>query len=128
MEIELTYSPAPEDRQAVKSGMRAYELSVLPGLPSEDEDVLLAAYVRRGDGSVCAGACHALYFAGQGAGRMALPVGVTFVRFLAVAAIGALAVSFAWDIAALFIAVAAGLTIMGIGQAHRVLGPAWRGT
>ena len=73
MEIELIYSPVPEDRQAVKSGMRAYELSVLPGL--------------------------------------------------AVAGIGALAVSFAWDIAALFIAVAVGLKIMGIGQA---LGPGWR--
>ncbi|MCG8693691.1 MAG: hypothetical protein MI806_20995 [Minwuiales bacterium] len=76
MEIELAYSPAREDRQAVKSGMRTYELSVLPGL--------------------------------------------------AVAGIGVLAVSFAWNIAALFIAV--GLTIMGVGQALCVLGPGWRGT
>lgn len=74
------------------------------------------------------GAGQALYFASQGTGRMALPVSVTFVRFLTVAAIGALAVSLAWDIVALFIAVAVGLTIMGVGQALCVLGPGWRGT
>ena len=74
------------------------------------------------------GAGQALYFASQGTGRMVLPVSVTFVRFLTVAAIGALAVSYAWDIAALFIAVAVGLTIMGVGQALCILGPGWRGT
>ncbi len=52
------------------------------------------------------GAGQAFYFASQGTGRMILPVSVTVVRFLTVAGIGALAVSFAWDISALFIAVA----------------------
>ena len=74
------------------------------------------------------GAGQALYFASQGTGRMILPVTVTVIRFLAVAAIGALAVSFAWEIDALFVAVAVGLTIMGVGQALCVLGPGWRGT
>ena len=69
-----------------------------------------------------------LYFASQGTGRMVLPVCVSAVRFLTVVAIGAFAISFAWDITALFIAVAIGLTIMGVGQALCLLGPGWRGT
>ena len=72
------------------------------------------------------GAGQALYFASQGTGRMVLPVTVTIIRFLTVAAIGAVAISFAWDVSALFIAVAVGLTIMGAGQALCVLGPGWR--
>ncbi len=71
------------------------------------------------------GAGQALYFASQGTGHMVLPVAVTFVRFLAVTAIGALTVFLAWDIAGLFIAVAVGLTIMGAGQALCLLGPGW---
>lgn len=71
------------------------------------------------------GAGQALYFASQGTGRMVWPVVVTIIRFLTVATIGALAVSLAWDIAGLFIAVAVGLTIMGAGQALCVLSPGW---
>ena len=72
------------------------------------------------------GAGQALYFASQGTGRMVLPVAVTVVRFGTIAAIGALAVSLAWDIDALFIAVAIGLTIVGVGQALCIFGPGWR--
>jgi Na+-driven multidrug efflux pump len=72
------------------------------------------------------GAGQALYFASQGTGRMVLPVTVTIIRFLTVTAIGALAISLAWNITALFVAVAVGLTIMGAGQALCVLGPGWR--
>ncbi|WP_282605128.1 MATE family efflux transporter [Pelagibius sp. Alg239-R121] len=72
------------------------------------------------------GAGQAFYFASQGTGRMILPVGVTVARFLTVASIGALAISFTWNITVLFIAVAVGLTIMGVGQALCVLGPGWR--
>ena len=53
------------------------------------------------------GAGQALYFASQGAGRLVLPVPVSVVRFLTVTALGALAVSFGWGVAGLFIAVAA---------------------
>lgn len=74
------------------------------------------------------GAGQALYFASQGTGRMILPVSVTVTRFLTVAAIGTMAISLAWDIDALFIAVAVGLVIMGAGQALCVFGPGWRGT
>ncbi|NKB60128.1 MAG: MATE family efflux transporter [Alphaproteobacteria bacterium] len=74
------------------------------------------------------GAGQTLNFASQGTGRMILPVSVSAIRFLTVAAIGALAVSLAWDITALFIAVAVGLTIMGVGQALCLLGPGWRGS
>lgn len=73
------------------------------------------------------GAGQACYFASQGTGRMILPVMVTVSRFLAVAVLGALAIHLAWDITAVFVAVAIGLTIMGAGQALCVLGPAWRG-
>ena len=72
------------------------------------------------------GAGQTLYFASQGTGRMGLPVGVTILRFLIVAAVGALAVTLNWDITALFIAVAIGLTITGAGQALCLLGPGWR--
>lgn len=72
------------------------------------------------------GGGQALYFASQGTGRMVLPVAVTVIRFLAVAIIGAMAISFAWDITGIFIAVAIGLTIMGAGQALCLLGPGWR--
>jgi putative MATE family efflux protein len=73
------------------------------------------------------GAGQALYFASQGTGRMILPVAVTIIRFLTVAALGALAIAFGWNITVLFIAVAVGLTIMGVGQALCILGPGWRG-
>lgn len=72
------------------------------------------------------GAGQTLYFASQGTGRMVLPVSVSILRFLTVVAIGSLAVSLAWDISALFIGVAVGLSIMGIGQALCLLSPGWR--
>lgn len=72
------------------------------------------------------GGGQALYFASQGTGRMILPVVVTIIRFVTVATIGALAISFVWEITWLFIAVAVGLTIMGVGQALCLLGPGWR--
>ena len=71
------------------------------------------------------GAGQAFYFASQGTGRMMLPVTATVTRFLAVTAIGALAVSLGWDVTGLFIAVAVGLTLMGAGQALCLLGPGW---
>lgn len=72
------------------------------------------------------GAGQTLYFASQGTGRMIRPVSVTLFRVSTIAAIGGLAVFMAWDVTALFIAVALGLMIMGIGQALCVLGPGWR--
>jgi putative MATE family efflux protein len=72
------------------------------------------------------GAGQALYFASQGTGRMLWPVAATGVRFLVVVSLGALAVSYGWDVSAVFWAVAAGLTIMGIGQALSLFGPGWR--
>ncbi|MGI9484862.1 MAG: MATE family efflux transporter [Geminicoccaceae bacterium] len=69
---------------------------------------------------------QALYFASQGTGRMILPVTVTVSRFAIVAGLGGLAMTFTSDITYLFIAVAVGLTWMGIGQALCLLGPGWR--
>jgi len=73
------------------------------------------------------GAGQTLYFASQGTGRMAWPVSVTIFRFLCVAGFGLLAVSLAWPVDTLFAAAAAGLTIMGLGQALCLRGPGWRG-
>ena len=72
------------------------------------------------------GAGQALYFASQGTGRMLWPVAVTGVRFFVVVSLSVLAVSYAWDVSAVFWAVAAGLAIMGIGQALTLFGPGWR--
>lgn len=72
------------------------------------------------------GGGQALYFASQGTGQMLLPVLVTGVRFLVVVGMGAAAVTLAWDVSAVLGAVAAGLTIMGIGQALCLFGPGWR--
>lgn len=72
------------------------------------------------------GAGQALYFASQGTGRMGWPVTVSFVRFLVVTALGALTVSLGWELAMLFVAVAVGLTVMGVGQALCLFAPGWR--
>ena len=69
---------------------------------------------------------QALYFASQGTGRLALPVTVSVLRFTTVAALGALVVSFGWDITWLFIVTAVGLIIMGVGQALCLLGAGWQ--
>lgn len=53
--IEVTTEPAAEDLATLKSGMRRYELSRLPGLPDESEDLPVAAFIRDADGSVVAG-------------------------------------------------------------------------
>lgn len=69
---------------------------------------------------------QALYFASQGTGRMVLPVTVTVFRFATVATLGALVMSFALAISWLFVAVAIGLIIMGVGQALCLLGTGWQ--
>ena len=72
------------------------------------------------------GAGTALYFASQGTGRMFWPVVASGVRFLVVVGLGAIAISYAGDVSAVFWAVAAGLTIMGVGQALCLFGSVWR--
>jgi putative MATE family efflux protein len=72
------------------------------------------------------GGGQALYFASQGTGRMTLPVLVSVVRLLVVASVGALAVYFSWQINALFVGVAAGLAVVGVGLALCMRSAAWR--
>ena len=68
-----------------------------------------------------------LYFASQGAGRMAWPVAAQFLR-LAVAAIGAaLALRFGGGLPAVFAAIAAGLAIYGLTVAGSIAGAGWAG-
>ncbi len=71
------------------------------------------------------GAGQTLYFASQGTGRMLLPVSVGVVRFLTVGTAGLLAILMAWQVSAVFAAVAAGLAIVGIGLGLCLFGPGW---
>lgn len=71
------------------------------------------------------GGGQALYFASQGTGRMALPVLASVVRLLVVSSIGALAVYHAWPVKAVFVGVAIGLVVIGVGQALCLRSRAW---
>ena len=53
--VELTLAPAPDDVRTMRDGMRECELSVLPDLPSEADDVTLYAFVRGAAGEVVGG-------------------------------------------------------------------------
>lgn len=72
------------------------------------------------------GGGQALYFASQGTGRLVFPVTVSVVRMVVIVAVGWVATERGWDVATVFIAVAVGLAIVGIGQALCLLTPAWR--
>ncbi|MGI9477349.1 MAG: MATE family efflux transporter [Hyphomicrobiaceae bacterium] len=72
------------------------------------------------------GAGMALYFASQGTGRLLLPVLVSVTRIAMVGLVGWLAIVQTWDVSVVFIAVAAGLALIGIGQALCLFSPAWR--
>jgi GNAT superfamily N-acetyltransferase len=62
--VEVTVAPAPEDVEAVRAGMRAYELSVLPGLPDESDDVAVHAFVRSDDGELLGGVLANVFWDG----------------------------------------------------------------
>lgn len=71
------------------------------------------------------GAGQALYFASQGTGRVILPVAASGVRFFVVVGFGAAAVALGWDVSAVFWTVAAGLVLIGIGQALCLFTRGW---
>ncbi len=62
--VEVTVAPAPEDVEAVRAGMRAYELSVLPELPDEAEDVAVHAFARADDGALIGGVLANVFWDG----------------------------------------------------------------
>jgi GNAT superfamily N-acetyltransferase len=64
MEISITFAPATQDLDRLRKGMRAYELSVFPGLPGEEEDCFVAAFVRDGHGEVQGGIEANIYWDG----------------------------------------------------------------
>lgn len=72
------------------------------------------------------GGGQTLYFASQGTGKMVLPVTVGFARFATVAITGWLSAELSWDIRAVFLGVAAGLSITGIGLGLCLFSRAWR--
>ncbi len=72
------------------------------------------------------GAGQALYFASQGTGRLFFPVLVSVSRMIVIAVVGWIAVERGWDISVVFVAVAVGLAIIGIGQALCLFTPGWR--
>ncbi|MBT6274234.1 MAG: hypothetical protein HOI95_08890 [Chromatiales bacterium] len=71
------------------------------------------------------GVGQTLYFASQGTGRMGLPVLAGFTRLLVVAGLGGLAVYLSWSLTAVFIAVAIGFGVFGLGVALCMFGPGW---
>lgn len=67
-----------------------------------------------------------LYFASQGTGHMVVPVLITYTRFLVVAGFGLTATIFDWSLTVVFVGVAIGLSVVGIGQVLNLArGPAW---
>ncbi|MBT6682185.1 MAG: MATE family efflux transporter [Chloroflexi bacterium] len=67
-----------------------------------------------------------LYFASQGTGYMVIPVIITYTRFLVVAGFGLVATIFDLSLTTVFVGVAAGLSVVGIGQVLNVLrSPGW---
>jgi putative MATE family efflux protein len=73
------------------------------------------------------GGGQTLYFASQGTGQMVIPVLITYTRFLVVAGFGLAAAVFDWSLTTVFVGVAVGLSVIGIGQVLNVLrGPGWK--
>lgn len=64
MDIEITTKPNPEDLKVVTDGMRAYEVSRLPDLPDESEDIHLAAFARDDADAICGGIKANVYWNG----------------------------------------------------------------
>src|SRR5687768_12650965 len=64
MKIETTFNPTKQDRKQLKESFRLYNLSVIPDLPSEDEDQLVAVYLRRDDGTIGGGVEANIYWDG----------------------------------------------------------------
>lgn len=64
MNIEITTAPDAKDLKTVTDGMRAYEVSRLPDLPEESEDILVAAFARADDGKICGGIKANVYWNG----------------------------------------------------------------
>ena len=72
------------------------------------------------------GAGQSLYFASQGTGNVIIPVCASMARLFVVVVLGALAVAWDWGIVGLFVAVATGLLLMGLGQAACLFTKGWR--
>ena len=64
MKLEITTDPDASALETVKRGMRAYEVSRLPGLPAESEDIRVAAFARDEVGAVCGGLLANVYWDG----------------------------------------------------------------
>ena len=64
MEISVTFAPEKQDRDILRMGMRSYELSLFPGLPGEEEDCRVAAFLRNLHGQVQGGVEADIYWNG----------------------------------------------------------------
>lgn len=69
---------------------------------------------------------QALYFASQGTGSLLLPVLVGLLRFALAASVGALAVGLGWPLEAVFLGVAAGMAVIGVGLTLCMWSRGWR--
>jgi Na+-driven multidrug efflux pump len=68
----------------------------------------------------------ALYFASQGAGRLAWPLAAGFVRFVIAAGGGYLALRATGDMSYVFVALSAALIAFGLINAGAIAGGAWK--
>ncbi|PCH79906.1 MAG: GNAT family N-acetyltransferase [Hyphomicrobiales bacterium] len=64
MNIELTTSPAADDLEIMNNGLRAFEISSMPDLPQESEDIHVAAFARLDDGTIVGGIKASVYWDG----------------------------------------------------------------
>ena len=69
----------------------------------------------------------ALYFASQGAGRLAWPLGANLTRLAIAAGGGWLALRWSGDVSYVFLALSAAVAVFGLLNAGAVAGGAWFG-
>ena len=63
-QFELTTNPRAAEIAILRAGMRRYELSRLPDLPDESEDVPVTVFARSADGTVIGGVQGNVYWNG----------------------------------------------------------------
>ena len=56
---------------------------------------------------------------------MLIPVGLSLIRLLVVATVGIFATQLSWELSRVFVGVAAGLVIIGLGMVVNMFTPKW---
>ncbi len=64
MNIEISFSKKPEDSAVLEKGLNDYGHKLFQNLPDETKDKFAAAYIRNGNGNICAGVEANIYWDG----------------------------------------------------------------